>query len=68
MKALLSDGWTREQSKGAVQAFRQPEGRGKRRVTMHVHPKKTMGAKLLKGLITDIGWDEADLRRVRLIK
>lgn len=68
MKALLRDGWTREQSKGAVQAFRQPEGGENRRVTMHVHPKKTMDAKLLKGLITDIGWDEADLRRLRLIK
>ncbi len=28
----------------------------------------TYGPKLLKGLLADIGWEEKDLRRLKLIK
>jgi predicted RNase H-like HicB family nuclease len=38
------------------------------RVTIHYHPKKTYGAKLLKGLLEDIGWSEEDMERLQLIK
>jgi hypothetical protein len=30
--------------------------------------KKPMGQKLLKGLLADMGWEEADLKRLKLIK
>ena len=44
------------------------EGAHMRQVTLHVHPKKTMGPGLVKKLLEDIGWDEADMRRLKLIK
>lgn len=62
--ALTKDGWQRDITTGAVQAYL----RAGVRVTVHYHPKKTYGAKLLKGLIADIGWSEDDLRRLKLIK
>ena len=68
--AVLKDGWVQEVTRGAVQAYRKEDEQGntKRRVTIHVHPKKTYGAGLLKGLLADIGWTEEDLRRLKLIK
>jgi len=68
IKALERDGWIREERRGAVQAFRKENG-GKtiRRVTVHYHPKKTYGAKFLKGLIRDIGWSHQELKNLKLI-
>jgi len=40
---------------------------GKRRVSIHYHAKKNYGAKTLQGLLTDIGWSEDDMRRLKLI-
>ena len=45
--------------------FRNQRGK---RVTVHYHPGKTYGEKLLKELIKDIGWTEQDLLRLKLIK
>ncbi len=39
-----------------------------KRVSIHYHPKKTYGPKLLKKLLRQIGWTEDDLRRLKLIK
>lgn len=66
ISALRKDGWERDIASGAVQAFRNPVT--KARVTIHYHPKKTYGAKMLKGLMEDIGWSENDMRRLKLIK
>ena len=76
MKALERDGWERERNKGkqgkrgaSTIAYRHPQRpTGQNRIVLHPHPKKTMGANLLKGLIDATGWDEDDLRRVKLIK
>ena len=66
ISALERDDWKLEPDcKGAIQVYRHPDTR---RVAIHYHPKKTFGAKLLKGLIADIGWEEKDLKRLRLIK
>lgn len=65
IRALEKDGWEREETTGATQGYWHPDGR---RVVIHYHPKKTYGAGLLKGLITDIGWTESDLKRLKLIK
>ncbi len=66
--ALGKDGWEPDpSSKGAIRAFIK-KGTPTQRVTIHYHPKKTYGAKLLKGLIEDIGWTEEDLQRLKLIK
>jgi|WetSurMetagenome_2_1015567.scaffolds.fasta_scaffold1321701_1 hypothetical protein len=37
-------------------------------VSIHKHPHKTYGADQLKLLLNDIGWNEADLKRLKLIK
>jgi predicted RNA binding protein YcfA (HicA-like mRNA interferase family) len=64
--ALKRDGWILEPNcSGAIQVYRHPDSR---RVGIHYHPHKTYGAKLLKGLISDIGWDEHDMKRLKLIK
>jgi len=63
--ALLKDGWTWDETKGAVRVYRHPDTR---RITIHYHPKKTFGPSLLKALLSDIGWTIGDLRRLKLIK
>lgn len=65
IKALEKDGWERDEKRGAVQVYYKPNGQ---RITIHYHPKKTYGANLLKGILSDIGWSEADLKRLKLIK
>jgi predicted RNA binding protein YcfA (HicA-like mRNA interferase family) len=66
--ALGRDGFAKDPAgKGATIAFIKPANPNKR-VVIHYHPRKTYGPGLLKGLIADIGWDEKDLRRVKLIK
>ena len=66
IKALAKDGWYRDEaSSGAILVYcKEPA----QRITIHYHPKKTYGAKLLKGLISDIGWDEENLKKLKLIK
>jgi predicted RNA binding protein YcfA (HicA-like mRNA interferase family) len=64
IKALKKDDWERDITTGAVQAYKK----GPKRITVHYHPGKTYGAKLLQGLIADIGWTEDDLRRLKVIK
>ena len=65
MLALEKDGAMLDTTRGAVQVYRYPDGR---RVTIHYHPHKTYGIKLIEGLISDIGWTEEDLKRLKLIK
>ena len=65
ISALLKDGWVRDETQGAQQVYRHPEGR---RVSIHYHPGKTYGPHLLKALFDDIGWSEDDMRRLKLIK
>jgi predicted RNA binding protein YcfA (HicA-like mRNA interferase family) len=64
--ALKKSGWMLEPGcKGAIQVYRNEKGK---RVGIHYHPKKTFGAKLLQGLLDDIGWTETELRKLKLIK
>ena len=65
MKALERDGWKRDVKRGAIQVYYKPNGK---RVTIHHHPKKTYGAKMLQALLKDIGWTVEDLLRLKLIK
>ena len=66
MAAIERDGFLHEERIGATQGYRHPDGR--RRVVVHYQPRKSYGPKLLKALIEDAGWSEADLRRLKLIK
>jgi predicted RNA binding protein YcfA (HicA-like mRNA interferase family) len=66
--ALKRDGYTQDPaSKGAAIAYIKL-GTPRKRVVIHYHPKKTYGAKFLQGLLDDIGWSEADLKRLKLVK
>ena len=75
-KAIRMDGWELEKNKGRqgkkganTLSYRHPERpTTENKIVLHPHPKKTMGAGLLKGLIEAAGWDEDDLRRLKLIK
>jgi predicted RNA binding protein YcfA (HicA-like mRNA interferase family) len=68
ISALKKDGWERDtSSRGAILAFIK-HGTTNQRITIHYHPKKTYGSKLLQALIKDIGWGTEDLRRLKLIK
>ncbi len=63
--ALKRDGWECDMAGGSIQIFRHPSDG--RRVSVHFHPKKTFGARLLKELLADIGWSEADMKRIKLL-
>ena len=66
ISALEKSGWKLEPDcTGAIQVYRNADAD---RVSIHYHPKKTYGPKLLKGLLDDIGWTEADLKKLKLIK
>ncbi len=66
--ALKRDGYEQDPaSSDATIAFIK-QGSPNKRVVIHYHPRKTYGPKLLKALLADIGWSEADMRRLRLIK
>lgn len=39
-----------------------------RRVSIHYHAKKTYGPGMLKALLADIGWSEAEMKSLKLIK
>jgi len=65
VKALEKDGFSRDEKRGAVLVYLHPDGR---RITIHYHPKKTYAPGLLKALLNDIGWDEKDFKRLKLIK
>lgn len=68
IKALEKDGWTLDpKSKGAELGYIK-HGSPNRRIVIHFHPKQTFGPKILKAVIADTGWTEADLRKVGLIK
>ena len=65
MSALEKDGAVHDSSRGSVQVYRYPDGR---RFTIHFHPNKTYGPKLLRALLADIGWSEDDMKRLKLLK
>jgi len=67
--ALLKDGWAKDPaSRDATIAYIKKSPTENKRVVIHYHPQKTYGPSLLKGLLTDIGWTEEDLKRLKLVK
>ena len=64
-RALDKDGWSKVKSTRNQHLYRHEDGR---RVSLHYHPDKTYGPNLLKDLLRDIGWTEADMKRLKLIK
>lgn len=64
-KALEKTEWVRDEGAGNIYVYRHPDGR---RVTIHFHPSKTYGPKILKGLLEIINWSEKELKQLKLIK
>lgn len=70
IRALQRDKWLEEDRAGATRGFvkQTTNGVGRRRVVIHYHPKKTFGPGLIKKLLEDTGWSDADLVRLKLVK
>ena len=68
IKALKDDEWEKCKVKGARYPFKKEGNKGKAdRVVIHYHPKKTFSKHRLNGMLDDIGWSTADLKRLNLI-
>jgi predicted RNA binding protein YcfA (HicA-like mRNA interferase family) len=65
IRALEKDGAIWDDSHGGVRVYKLKSGF---KITIHYHPKKTFGPQLLSELLEKIGWTEADLKRLKLIK
>jgi len=65
VRALERDHWDCDATAGSQCIYRHPDGR---RVSIHYHPGKTYGPKLLQSLLEDIGWTILGLRRLKLVK
>ncbi len=65
VRALEKSGWKRDEETGNIYVYMHTDHR---RVTIHYHPHKTYGPKLLKALLDTIAWSEAELKHLKLIK
>ena len=64
MRALEKDGWERTVRKNNTARY-EKDGKD---IVIHFHPGKTYGKKLLKELLSRIGWNDEDLVRLKLIR
>ena len=66
ISALLKDGFAPDDNVRTERIYRHPDGR---KVSIHYHSgKQTYGSSLLKDLLEDIGWSEAEMKKLKLIK
>lgn len=68
IKAPERDGWKQDPASRGAELGYLKEGRVRKRIVIHYHPRETLGPKILNDLLRDVGWTESDLRRVGLIK
>ncbi|MDR4498753.1 MAG: type II toxin-antitoxin system HicA family toxin [Candidatus Scalindua sp.] len=65
IRALESDGFQYKRRKGSERVYRHFDGR---RVVIHYHhAKDTLPPGILKSFINGTKWNEADLKRLKLI-
>ena len=62
---LINDGYGPGLFKGARREYLHPV---RNRIVIHYHKGKTIGRNTLKGLLSDTGWSENDMKRIGLIK
>lgn len=66
ISALLKDGFVLDDNVRTERIYRHPDCR---KVSIHYHSgNKTYGPGLIKALLEDIGWSEADMKKLKLIK
>jgi predicted RNA binding protein YcfA (HicA-like mRNA interferase family) len=63
--AMEKDGAIWDDSHGGVRVYKLKSGI---KITIHYHPGKTYGPRLLSDLLDKIGWTDGDLKRLKLIK
>jgi len=69
MSALVAAGWSLDSTNGSIHTYSISASNSRRRVQVHFHGGGgNFGPKLLQKMLAEIGWDEADLRRLKLIK
>ena len=64
IRALENDGWKLRGGSGSRRIYLK----GLKLASIHYHPKKSYGRDLLRDLLIDIGWNEEDLKRLKLVK
>jgi len=67
-RALDRDGWTIDSRDGSITIWIKEDRQSRRRVSVHFHPGKTFGPKLLKALLNDIGWSLEEMKKLKMIK
>jgi predicted RNA binding protein YcfA (HicA-like mRNA interferase family) len=65
ISAMDKDGW---QLRTTGSSSRRVFVKGSNLVSIHYHPHKAYGPDMLKNLLQDTGWTEADLKRLKLIR
>ncbi len=65
ISTLENDGFRLDTKVGSQRTYRRPD---ERKITIHYHPHKTYGPKLLKQLLSEIGWTIEDIKRLKLVK
>ena len=68
-RALNKDqvnGWYPDETGSSATVYRNDKTR--KIVSIHTHPHKTYSPGQLKALFNDIGWNEKDLKQLKLIK
>jgi predicted RNA binding protein YcfA (HicA-like mRNA interferase family) len=63
-RTLEIDGWVKDVAIKTEEIYLKD----KKRVSIHYHPQKTYGPKLLKKILDDIGWSIEDMRKLKFIK
>ncbi|MDC9651486.1 type II toxin-antitoxin system HicA family toxin [Xanthomonas perforans] len=66
IRALNKDGWVCDMDGGSQRIYLHPTSR--KRVSIHYHPQRTYGPKMLQKLLDDIGWTEDEMKNLKLIK
>jgi len=66
IKALEKDGFIFKRQKGSHKIYKHPE-RGNW-VSVPYHPNEAFTKGILDGLISDTGWDDNDLIRLKLMR
>ncbi len=64
--ALERDGFVLDRQRGSHQVYRNPRD-GRRAVIVYRRPGDTFPLKTLQAILDDLGWTEADLKRLRLL-
>jgi predicted RNA binding protein YcfA (HicA-like mRNA interferase family) len=64
--ALERDGFVLDRQRGSHRVYRNPHD-GRRAVIVYRRPGDTFPLKTLQAILEDLGWNESDLKRLKLL-